>query len=149
MIEAIWAPWLTREATTAERGRPGTAGTGGDGDREGLGALVVRASTAELPAAGGVEGLVEDLRRPRLAERSQVDRADREGVGGAGAALGAPTTAARIRSKPPLAGALGASSLTMLPVWAVASSVRVASWAFTGIASVPGACRLVASYWVR
>src|SRR5215475_5251650 len=32
--------------------------------------------TSELPAAGRVEGLVEDLRRPRLANRGQVDRAD-------------------------------------------------------------------------
>src|SRR5579871_5014435 len=42
------------------------------------------------------------------------------------------------RSKPGLAGALGVVSATLLPVWAVASPVRVASLAFTGIASVPG-----------
>src|SRR5215813_11143358 len=52
-----------------------------------------------------------------------------------------PAAAARIRSKPPLAGALGASSLTMLPVWAVASPLSVASLAFTGDCSVLRGCR--------
>src|SRR5215831_17186440 len=41
-----------------------------------------------------------------------------------------------IRSKPLLAGALGASSLTMLPLWAVASPASVASLAFTSTFSV-------------
>ena len=43
-----------------------------------------------------------------------------------------PATAARFRSKPPLAWALGAWPWTMLPVWAVASPVSVASPAFIG-----------------
>ena len=38
-----------------------------------------------------------------------------------------------------VAGALGVLSATLLPVWAVASPVSVASLAFTEIASVPGA----------
>src|SRR5580704_15675084 len=42
-----------------------------------MGAFVVGPGAAELPAAGRVEGLVEDLRRPRLADGGQVDRGSR------------------------------------------------------------------------
>src|SRR5215472_19379649 len=61
----------------------GLAGQGatraaGDGDREGLGALVAGAGAAELPAGGRVEGLAEHLRGPGLADRGHVDRADGE-----------------------------------------------------------------------
>src|SRR6516162_9296606 len=55
-----------------------------------------------------------------------------------------------MRSKPGLAGALGAVSATVLPVWAVVKAVRVASLAFTavGLRSGSGAgawwCHLVA-----
>jgi hypothetical protein len=57
----------------------GVAGQGAvraarDGVGDGLGAFVVGAGATELPAAGRVEGLVEDLRRPRLADGGQVDR---------------------------------------------------------------------------
>ena len=54
----------------------GAARAARDGGGDGLGAFVVRAGAAEFPAAAHVEGLVEDLRRPRLANRGQVDRAD-------------------------------------------------------------------------
>src|SRR5258705_10040246 len=61
-------------------------------------------------------------------------------------------TAPMIRSKPPLAGALGASSATMLPLWAVASSVSVASLAFTGMWLRPfvaaAGARLAPSRWL-
>jgi hypothetical protein len=57
----------------------GTARAARDGVRDGLCALVVSAGTAEPLAAGRVEGLVEDLRRPRLADRGQADHADRAG----------------------------------------------------------------------
>ena len=76
------------------------------------------------------------------APAAEVLAARQEGVPGAFAAVATralPATAFMTRSKPPLAGALGVVSATLLPVWAVASPVRVASLAFTGIASVPGA----------
>ena len=47
-----------------------------------------------------------------------------------------PTAAPRMRSKSGLAGALGAVSSTVLPVWAVVSAVSVASLAFTELVSV-------------
>ena len=52
----------------------GAARAARDGVGDGLGAFVVGAGATELPAAGRVEGLVEDLRRPRLADGGQVDR---------------------------------------------------------------------------
>jgi hypothetical protein len=71
----IWAPGLIREATNCRvwpaRGPPGPPGTV-------LGMVWVLSwsgpGATELPAAGRVEGLVEDLRRPRLADGGQVDR---------------------------------------------------------------------------
>src|SRR6516225_8873939 len=47
-----------------------------------------------------------------------------------------PAAALRTRSKLGLAGALGAVSATMLPRWAVASAVSMASFAFIASASV-------------
>ena len=70
-------------------GQRAAGAAAGDGDREGLGALVVGTGAAARPAAGRVEGLVEDLRGPALADRGQVDRVDRQRVGGAGTAQGA------------------------------------------------------------
>src|SRR5262249_1775981 len=60
-----------------------------DGDRHGLGALVAGAGAAEFPAVGGVEGLVKGLGGPALGDGGEVDRADGEGVGGAGVTQGA------------------------------------------------------------
>src|SRR5262249_21883809 len=74
------------QGVTSERAA-GTAA--GDGDRDGLGALVVGAGAAADPAIGGVEGLVQGSGGPALGDRGQVDRADGQGVGGAGAAQGA------------------------------------------------------------
>ena len=68
----IRAPWPAREATIRKvwpaGDRPGPFGTA-------YAHWKLSAGAAEPPAAGRVEGLVEDLRWPRLADRGQVDRA--------------------------------------------------------------------------
>ena len=67
-------------------GQRAAGATAGHGDREGLPALVVGAGAAEGPPVGRVKGLVQGLGGPALGDRGQVDRADGEGVGGAGTA---------------------------------------------------------------
>ena len=90
MIETIRAPRLISEATHCSVcGQRAAGAAAGDGNREGLGALVALAGAAGFPPAGGVEGLVEGKCRPALGNGGQVDRADGQGVGGAGVAQGA------------------------------------------------------------
>src|SRR5262249_41955205 len=65
------------------------AGAAGDGDREGLVALVVGAGAADRPAVAGVECLPAGAGGPGLGGGGEVDGADGEGVAGAAAAQGA------------------------------------------------------------
>jgi hypothetical protein len=136
-METIWAPWLTREATHCRvwptSGPPGPPP--GTGIPKGLGALVVGAGAAEGPPVGSVEGLVQGLGGPALADGGQVDGADGQGVGAPESPRALPAAAWRVRSKLPAAGAFGALRPAVLPAWAVASPVSVASLAFTGIVS--------------
>src|SRR5262249_49398395 len=64
------------------------AGAAGDGDREGVGVLVVGSGAADHPAAGGVEGLLTGAGGPGLGGRGEGDGADGQGVAGRATAEG-------------------------------------------------------------
>src|SRR5262249_3189219 len=118
MIDTIWAPWLMREARYCRvwpaRGPPGPppgAGTGKVWVRSEWGRG--RLSSQPLAAWKAWQGAWAGQGWPTVV-RSIALIVSVYGAPELPRAL--PATAATIRSKPPLAGALGASSATLLPL---------------------------------